>query len=97
MPIYEYVAVSACQAPVPCSGKLDLFAKFDDPESTVCPTCGAAIQRVMSAPAMAVSGAHRLKEKHFSERGFTQYKKAGGGVYEKTAGDGPQFISGNDS
>ena len=40
--------------------------------------------------------AHLQKESHFSKRGFTQYKKAGGGVYEKTAGDGPQFISGDD-
>ena len=37
--------------------------------------------------------AHVLKESHFAERGFTQYRKVGGGVYEKTAGKGPRYIS----
>ena len=96
MPIYEYQAQSPCAANPACSGVIEVFGKFSDAELTVCPTCGIAIKRVISAPSMAMSGAHLLKEKHFSERGFTQYKKAGGGVYEKTAGDGPRYISGND-
>ncbi len=41
-------------------------------------------------PSVATGGAHVLKEDHFSKRGFTQYKRAGNGVYEKTAGKGPQ-------
>jgi putative FmdB family regulatory protein len=96
MPIYEYEAQQACAAPVDCGGRIEVFAKISDAELSVCPHCGVPIARIISAPSMAMGGSHLLKEKHFSERGFTQYKKAGGGVYEKTAGDGPRYISGND-
>ena len=34
-----------------------------------------------------------LSSKNLSRRGLTQYKKAGDGYYEKTAGDGPQVIN----
>jgi hypothetical protein len=34
-----------------------------------------------------------LKESHFSERGFTQYRRVDKGKYEKTAGPGPDKIS----
>ena len=36
-----------------------------------------------------------LSDKNIGEKGFTKYVKAGNGYYEKTAGDGPQVISGN--
>jgi len=39
--------------------------------------------------------AHMLKESNVAKNGFTQYRRAGNGVYEKTAGKGPKFISGN--
>jgi putative FmdB family regulatory protein len=93
LPIYEYHALAPCAASTTCNGNIEVFASMSAPELLLCPTCGVAIERVISAPSMAVSGSHHLKEKHFSERGFTQYRKAGGGVYEKTAGDGPKFIS----
>ena len=34
-----------------------------------------------------------LSTKNLERLGFTQYKKAGGGKYEKTAGQGPDMIS----
>jgi hypothetical protein len=49
---------------------------------------------VISAPAIAMGNAHTLKERHAEKHGFTQYRRAGGGVYEKTAGKGPKYISG---
>jgi putative FmdB family regulatory protein len=91
MPIYEYQPINTCLGK--CGGKLEIFAKLSDPELTICPQCGAAIRQLISAPTVISGQAHLQKEEHFSKRGFTQYKKAGGGVYEKTAGDGPQFIS----
>jgi hypothetical protein len=40
-----------------------------------------------------VSGkAHQLRESNIEKAGFTQYKKIGKGVYEKTAGKGPGII-----
>jgi putative FmdB family regulatory protein len=95
MPIYEYRALAACANAEPCNGQIEVFAKMADADLTHCPRCGVAIERVISAPASAMGSGHLLQEKNFAAKGFTQYRKAGGGVYEKTAGDGPQFISGN--
>lgn len=96
MPIYEYTATQPSTSCPHCVGCFEDFARISDPELTQCPQCGAAIKRVISVASVIGGSAHVLQESHFSKRGFTQYKKAGGGVYEKTAGDGPRFISGDE-
>ena len=65
------------------------------PRPARCPECGAPIRQVISAPSLAIGGAHLLKEKKIGDAGFTQYKKIGKGVYEKTAGKGPDIIKGD--
>ena len=96
MPIYEYTARDTVAGCPHCAAGFEVLARISDPELTHCPQCGAAIKRVISVASVIGGNAHVLKESHFSKHGFTQYKKAGGGVYEKTAGDGPKFISGNE-
>ncbi|MFO1496633.1 MAG: zinc ribbon domain-containing protein [Lysobacterales bacterium] len=97
MPIYEYAKsdpdVAGCAH---CSAGFEVFARLSAADLQQCPQCGAAVRRVISAPSVIGGNAHVLKESHFSKHGFTQYKKAGGGVYEKTAGDGPRYISGDE-
>ncbi|TLY51791.1 MAG: zinc ribbon domain-containing protein [Gammaproteobacteria bacterium] len=93
MPIYEYAAVAKGCAY--CEAHFDLRQKLADAELTACPRCGAPVQRVLSAPNVAVGGAHLLKESNIEKKGFTQYRRAGKGVYEKTAGKGPKYISGD--
>ena len=93
MPIYEYAATAkGCPH---CEGHFDVLQRLADAVLTQCPECGAPVQRVIAAPSVAMGNSHLLKEKHFSKHGFTQYKRAGGGVYEKTAGKGPKYISGD--
>jgi putative FmdB family regulatory protein len=93
MPIYEYRAdAEGCPH---CRGGFDLMQKLSEPELAACPQCGAAVHRVISAPALAVGGSHLLGEKRIGDKGFTQYKKIGKGVYEKTAGKGPGIIRGD--
>lgn len=53
------------------------------------------MHRVISAPQVISGQAHRTSESHAGKHGFTQYKRAGKGVYEKTVGKGPAFISGD--
>lgn len=96
MPIYEYTATDPQQSCEQCAGCFEILARISDPELLACPKCGAAVKRVISAASVIGGSSHVLKESHFSKHGFTQYKKAGGGVYEKTAGDGPRFISGKE-
>lgn len=93
MPIYEYAA-SGTDCPH-CRDHFDVLQKIADAALTHCPQCGNAVVRVIGAPNMAMGNAHTLKENHVAKHGFTQYRRAGGGVYEKTAGKGPKYISGD--
>jgi putative FmdB family regulatory protein len=93
VPIHEYRAKDeGCEI---CRTGFDRLQRLADPPLEHCPHCGAAVQRVISAPALAVGGAHLLKEKRIGDAGFTQYRKIGKGVYEKTAGKGPGIIEGD--
>lgn len=48
MPLYEYQC--------PKCGRFELIVKFSDPALTACPTCGAEIQKLASAPAIQFKG-----------------------------------------
>ena len=93
MPIYEYQAKDDQHCDY-CAGGFELLRKMSDPELDQCPQCGAAVIRKISAPNVGASG-QSLDAANIQKHGFTQYKKAGKGVYEKTAGKGPNVISGD--
>ena len=93
MPIYTYRCVADGCAD--CSEGFDLLQRLGDPELAACPKKGRPVQKQLSAPALAMGGAHLLNEKRVGEKGFTQYRKIGKGVYEKTAGKGPNIIQGD--
>mgnify|MGYP000902706793 CR=1 FL=1 len=91
MPIYEYRCDHAgCPTP---GLRFDRLQRLSDDTDAPCPSCGRPATRLISAPSVTMGQAHQLKEKHFSEKGFTQYKRLEKGVYEKTAGAGPKIIS----
>jgi len=92
MPFYEYVKESedGCKH---CSQPFTLLQRLSDPALTHCPECGQAVRKLISPPNVVAGQAHRLKESNIEKAGFTQYRKAGDGVYEKTAGKGPGVIS----
>lgn len=93
MPIYEYRADGdSCAF---CAKGFDRLEKLSDPPLSACPECGRPCHRVISASTVVMGGGHHLRESHFSERGFTQYKRVEKGKYEKTAGPGPDMISGD--
>ena len=91
MPIYEYKPKCAkgCNF---CSKGFELIRKISEPTVLVCPHCGVAVKRIISAPNLAKSGPS-LDPANVEKHGFTQYRKSGKGVYEKTAGKGPKVIS----
>ena len=48
MPLYEYLC--------PKCGRFELIRKFSDEAVTKCPTCGAEVQKLLSAPAIQFKG-----------------------------------------
>ena len=93
MPIYQYIPDQESCAH--CRDGIEALQRLSDPPLSVCPQCAAPIHRVISAPQVVSGQAHRTSESHAGKHGFTQYKRAGKGVYEKTVGKGPAFISGD--
>jgi len=94
MPIYayQYSGEKHCEQ---CATPFERRQKLDDPRLEACPECGAPVRRVISPPNLASSGPN-MSEDNIAKHGFTQYRKAGKGAYEKTAGKGPDFITDKD-
>lgn len=91
MPTYEYrsTAEPGCSF---CADGFEVVRKISDPELTACPECGKPVTQVLSAAGISRSGPG-LDRENIEKHGFTQYRKSGKGVYEKTAGKGPDMIS----
>ncbi len=92
MPIYEFQAKGKAYCEH-CVDGYELLLKIEDTHPLNCPQCAAPVQQKIAAPHVRSGDAHRMSQSHLEKHGFTQYRKAGGGVYEKTAGKGPDFIS----
>jgi len=94
MPFYTYLASShdSCDK---CSDGFDLLQRLSADPLQRCPECGNKVKKVISAPNVVSGKAHLTTDKTAEKKGFTKYKRAGKGVYEKTAGKGPKYISGD--
>ena len=49
MPLYEY----QCDA---CGRRFERIQKFSDPPVSICPTCGGAVRKLLSSPAIQFKG-----------------------------------------
>ena len=91
MPIYTY----QCHGERHCEYCREIFElrqRIDDERLTACPECGAPVRRVITPPALA-GGGPDMSPDNLERHGFTQYRRAGKGVYEKTAGKGPGLLT----
>jgi putative FmdB family regulatory protein len=91
MPIYEYEPTGDQHCKY-CRGGFDRLQRLNEPRLENCPECGAPVTRKISAPNLGNAGPS-LSESNIEKHGFTQYRKVEKGVYEKTTGKGPDFIS----
>ncbi len=90
MPLYKYQPdQEGCEH---CRGGFEVLQKIGDPPLEECPECGRPCRRVISPFATIKSTRDMLSPKNLERHGFTQYKRAGDGRYEKTAGQGPDLI-----
>lgn len=95
MPFYEYTSVDESGCPY-CSESFTVLQKLSDAPLSSCPQCGNGVRRLISPPNVVSGKAHMLNTSSIEKAGFTQYRKIGQGVYEKTAGKGPGVISADD-
>jgi putative FmdB family regulatory protein len=91
MPIYEYRPSSKRHCEF-CSHGFEVIQKIHDAKLSSCPQCQAPIARQISAPSIGKPGPS-LDSANIEKHGFTQYRRSGQGVYEKTAGKGPDVIT----
>jgi predicted nucleic acid-binding Zn ribbon protein len=92
MPLYVYQVVEADGS----EGEVfEVLQRISEDPLTVHPENGKPVVRIISAPnAVTRFGGGNLSNDRLGKLGFTKYQKAGGGFYEKTAGDGPDVIKG---
>jgi putative FmdB family regulatory protein len=92
MPLYEYRSDGeGCSH---CATGFEMLQSAHESPLTCCPQCGQPCHRVFSTFATIKSARDALSTKNLARHGFTQYKRAGGGHYEKTVGEGPSVIGG---
>ena len=91
MPIYEYQASSQTCCDF-CASAFDIMQKLSDEPLKFCPECHNPVHRKISRPNLA-SPAPSLSRENIEKHGLTQFKKVEKGVYEKTAGIGPAYIT----
>ncbi|MFW5926909.1 MAG: FmdB family zinc ribbon protein [Wenzhouxiangella sp.] len=92
MPFYEYIVAEAegCDH---CRQAFTVLQRLGDEPLERCPECGCPVRRLISAPNVVGNPNEALKPSEVEKAGFTQYRKIGKGVYEKSAGKGPGVIS----
>ena len=96
MPVYVYEIVLPDGSAGPT---FEMVQRISDAPLEQHPETGEPVRRVIQAPFIGGTwseGAMHKRtndNKRLGELGFTKYVKAGDGVYEKTAGKGPQVIA----
>lgn len=93
MPFYEYIAVNPDAGCDYCNQPVTILQKIGDPPMEKCPYCGQKTRRLISPPSIAGQNSRAPSASEAEKAGFTQYRKIGKGVYEKSAGKGPDIIS----
>ena len=95
MPFYEYVPVDLKESCAVCAEGFEVRQALSDPPLTECPRCKSPCRRAITSFAVSTRG-DTLGRANLERHGFTQYRKVDQGVYEKTAGAGPQRIDGRE-
>lgn len=96
MPTYVYEVIRDDGEP---GEQFEIVQGIKEPALTEHPETGEPVQRIIQAVFAGgawteMSQSKRIKDdKKLDKLGFTKYVKAGDGVYEKRAGNGPELIT----
>ena len=92
MPIYEYeLADGECQM---CPGRFDALQELDEEPLKFCPGCGLPCRRVVSRASFSMRSGNDPESA--AKKGFTTWKRASRGEWEKVAGPGVDAIVSSD-
>ncbi|MHC5028418.1 MAG: FmdB family zinc ribbon protein [Planctomycetota bacterium] len=97
MPTYVYQVITDDGS----EGEIfEVVQRMSEPSLTEHPESGKPVQRIPIAPNIGGDWSDagtktKLSDKNLDRLGFTKYQRAGDGKYEKTAGSGPDMISGD--
>lgn len=81
MPVYDYIAEDSEHACPYCAEGFETVQSMHDARLTVCPKCGAPVQKCITAPAIGRSKS-KLDDRA-KAAGFKKLKRIGKGEYEK--------------
>ena len=84
MPLYDYAPKSGrCKR---CNGRFEVMQRVAEPKLRRCPACAKPVERLISK--VALGGKYSVSDSKVKSLGLSKDKKAGDGVYERTAGSG---------
>lgn len=90
MPTYEYEKLDEpCEI---CPGRFAVIQSLSEDPLTHCPTCGLLVKKVISAANIKTIAPTNPDKA--AKQGFTTYKKAETGTWEKVAGEGVDVLQG---
>jgi putative FmdB family regulatory protein len=88
VPIYEYeLAEGECQM---CPGRFEVLQAIDEAPLKFCPGCGLACRRIVSNVSIKIK--KTVDPEKAAQKGFTTWKRAKKGEWEKVAGPGVDAI-----
>lgn len=91
MPIYEYEPNDRdC---LMCEGRIEILQGIDEEALKFCPHCGLDVCRVISRASIKVE--RQVSPEAAAKKGFSTYRRAGKGTWEKIAGPGEGKATGD--
>lgn len=88
MPIYEYEPDD--RECLICSGRIEVLQGIGEKPCRYCPVCGLEVRRLVSQASFVSRGSSDPEKA--AQKGFTTYRKAESGIYERVAGEGPETL-----
>jgi len=90
VPVYEYEPDGHdC---LMCEGRVDVIQGVNEETLKHCPWCGLEVRRIVSRATFKIAGA--ITKDGAGKKGFTTFRRAEKGIWEKTDGEGPDVLSG---
>ncbi len=76
-----------------CEGRVDVIQSIHEEALKYCPWCGLDVRRIVSRATIKLSSS--VPDDKAGRKGFTTFRRAEKGVWEKVGGEGPEILAGS--